>query len=718
MEKAAIALTGRLVISQTGSKPWGMIKVPQSILDGVFKSLNIIGIEKPEDNAHISVFTSDEIKKIGGPDKIDERGRDFHYTMRSVRRVEPEGWDEMQYVYFITCNSAELSKLRESYGLSPLVHGSHPFHITVAVMPKTEKKSAVEEEDEEDMRAAKRRRMRNVILGITATAGGAYLLSKVIPRLKTPDAAPEATPPPDVQPSVTPSDLDTTAPDVKAQEPVVPEAVPTTFAEYNDYLKDNSPNVAHQSIDNIYAAYKTGLPAPLETALPALAALPDTPVKSDLLELHSFITESVANPTPEQAFYRKMEQTGIPAFDLSEGSRPAQKALAHITETYAPELVDGGVQRSPEMAAQLDPIYLQGLLKAMPESERAVAGPFIDRVVESRSAPSSFGLPRDAFIAPESDSTMRNLLPGAAPDWVSPAVDASIYSMFGKGYVPRAPLAAPLAGYASLLPFRGVANRLSDTMHETVSPVIDKHLPNNQVAQAATNIAAGWTPYLAGGAAEKLMGKMLPAVKGKLPLGRGSQATANVFKLIAKGNPATASRLAAKKFAPVYLTSQAMDLADTAGGLYGGIAGGDGGDAFFEGEGDRLTAMGNESGYKRYASGLLNPADNISALLTSMPSTEKHKSMASQGHQDAMDASQDVGMSKARQMLLKGDIDVPRYMQHVDRMAVNRFDQNPGVTKGTTGLLWNTKNRVDEGAKATWIKDQIKGLREATQSRR
>jgi hypothetical protein len=74
----------------------------------------------------------DEVERIGGPDKIRERGRHIPFRLGTMREVNPTGWAEMSRVYFATCHSPELEKLRASYGLSPR-YKNHRYHITVAV---------------------------------------------------------------------------------------------------------------------------------------------------------------------------------------------------------------------------------------------------------------------------------------------------------------------------------------------------------------------------------------------------------------------------------------------------------------------------------------------------------------------------------------------------------------------------------------------------------
>ena len=91
------------------------------------KSFNNVG-------AHISVigiteFKEAELKQIG------EVGNEFEFTIDGLHSVKPEGWDEMERVWFISVKSEELEDLRKKYGLSPKSHG-HEFHITWAVKKK------------------------------------------------------------------------------------------------------------------------------------------------------------------------------------------------------------------------------------------------------------------------------------------------------------------------------------------------------------------------------------------------------------------------------------------------------------------------------------------------------------------------------------------------------------------------------------------------------
>ncbi len=133
------SLAGQLYLSGSG---WVLLRVPNALGRGAFDALDEPGVELPLGdnglyNAHISVFRPDELERIGGADKITERGHMFHYTLGPLRSCSPGGWDEMSKVWFIEIQSPELQRLRRSYGLSGLPNdGKYQFHITIAVRRK------------------------------------------------------------------------------------------------------------------------------------------------------------------------------------------------------------------------------------------------------------------------------------------------------------------------------------------------------------------------------------------------------------------------------------------------------------------------------------------------------------------------------------------------------------------------------------------------------
>jgi hypothetical protein len=138
-------LSGRLYLSKSG---WLLLSVPNALARGVFDALTAPGAELPtagalnvpnvkEDlfNAHISVMTADEVASIGA-DKITERGHVFHYGLGPIKEITPKNIDGVSKVWAIQVASPALAALRKSYGLTPLPHSDHQFHITVAVRRK------------------------------------------------------------------------------------------------------------------------------------------------------------------------------------------------------------------------------------------------------------------------------------------------------------------------------------------------------------------------------------------------------------------------------------------------------------------------------------------------------------------------------------------------------------------------------------------------------
>ena len=71
-------------------------------------------------------------RAIKKKNKVREIGEDFAFTVDKLYSTEPEGWDEVKQVFFLSVKSPELEALRKKYGLSKLLNG-HDFHITFAV---------------------------------------------------------------------------------------------------------------------------------------------------------------------------------------------------------------------------------------------------------------------------------------------------------------------------------------------------------------------------------------------------------------------------------------------------------------------------------------------------------------------------------------------------------------------------------------------------------
>jgi len=129
----SVPMVGRLNLNQEGGS-YGILEISEDFKRSVFEAIREPGMEYDgEYKAHISVFTEDEMGQLVHP--IEESGKAFRFSLRSIETVEPEGWDEMERVWFVTVESPELEALRLKYGFPAKLNGGHEFHITVAVKP-------------------------------------------------------------------------------------------------------------------------------------------------------------------------------------------------------------------------------------------------------------------------------------------------------------------------------------------------------------------------------------------------------------------------------------------------------------------------------------------------------------------------------------------------------------------------------------------------------
>ncbi len=117
------------------------IDIPENFASGLYSMMEE-DADKPPYNlkafnsvgAHISVIGTDEYKDndLG---EIKEVGKEFNFTLEDVNSVNPQGWDDMKRVWFLSVKSKELEDFRESYGLPKKVK-KHEFHITFSVDKK------------------------------------------------------------------------------------------------------------------------------------------------------------------------------------------------------------------------------------------------------------------------------------------------------------------------------------------------------------------------------------------------------------------------------------------------------------------------------------------------------------------------------------------------------------------------------------------------------
>lgn len=87
--------------------------------------------------AHITVIKNREVSE--NDIKFKDVDKEIEYTITGVDEVvDPDGWDEMEKVWFLRVDAPELEKLRKKYKLSPRIK-NHNFHITIGVKPRGSK---------------------------------------------------------------------------------------------------------------------------------------------------------------------------------------------------------------------------------------------------------------------------------------------------------------------------------------------------------------------------------------------------------------------------------------------------------------------------------------------------------------------------------------------------------------------------------------------------
>ena len=127
------ALSGRL---QAGPNDSIELTVPASLIKGVFDALHEPGAEFVVRNnrteSAVKVMTKDEVKKIGGIDKITERGHSYNYTLGPIVELSANG--DYDKLWAISIDSKDLGEIRNSYGLetSPQLG----FYIPVGIKKK------------------------------------------------------------------------------------------------------------------------------------------------------------------------------------------------------------------------------------------------------------------------------------------------------------------------------------------------------------------------------------------------------------------------------------------------------------------------------------------------------------------------------------------------------------------------------------------------------
>jgi 8-oxo-dGTP pyrophosphatase MutT (NUDIX family) len=110
------ALSGRL---QAGPNGGIELTVPASLIKGVFDALHEPGAEFVVRNnrteSAIKVMTKAEVEKLGGQDKVTERGHSYNYTLGPIVELPASGGYEK--LWAISIDSDDLKAIRGSYGL-------------------------------------------------------------------------------------------------------------------------------------------------------------------------------------------------------------------------------------------------------------------------------------------------------------------------------------------------------------------------------------------------------------------------------------------------------------------------------------------------------------------------------------------------------------------------------------------------------------------------
>ena len=133
---SAIPIKGILRIEDD----WGYLEINNSVRDEIRKALNLNNFTVPPYDAHVSVFTEEEIKNT--PELIHDKNKEFVFYFGNIETCVPEDWNEVNEVLMVTGTSRELEDLRIKHGLEPLMYGKHEFHITLGIDKKDAKIAA------------------------------------------------------------------------------------------------------------------------------------------------------------------------------------------------------------------------------------------------------------------------------------------------------------------------------------------------------------------------------------------------------------------------------------------------------------------------------------------------------------------------------------------------------------------------------------------------
>lgn len=135
--QVSVPFSGVLKIDRRPGKLWGMLELDDALRTSIFNAMDLEDVwSDPDNDAHISVFSDDEVRQLPRP--LPEEGEVYTFTAKGISSVEPEDWRGVDEVVMVIVDAPELSQLRAKYGFPPLMYGHHQFHITLAVKKEDE----------------------------------------------------------------------------------------------------------------------------------------------------------------------------------------------------------------------------------------------------------------------------------------------------------------------------------------------------------------------------------------------------------------------------------------------------------------------------------------------------------------------------------------------------------------------------------------------------
>jgi hypothetical protein len=151
-------------------RPWAFLKVEQGIPKAAYEALQLAGIpcEARYDSPHITVVKNDEAKELkelhgdNWKDAILAGPDEYSFMIHEMIDLDPDGWDEMDRVWFLRCSAPGLVQKRVALDLTPFPTGEdgseQEFHITCAVR-------SANGNGEETIEESTRRAIRSALFG-------------------------------------------------------------------------------------------------------------------------------------------------------------------------------------------------------------------------------------------------------------------------------------------------------------------------------------------------------------------------------------------------------------------------------------------------------------------------------------------------------------------------------------------------------------------------